>query len=178
MRAVESWQANRQVAPSIQRIPVLFAAPLAAPTGLQEACWGEAIGSPAATADTLRVMQCSRERFRNRRAYAGNRTPRLFPGQNGFKASRSVAGTMEELRICFAKMEPTTRSSHLCQDRAQGQLSKPCGANNPESHRSACDFATVANLTSGTIAAQICPSFQPPGCGYQVLHQIAHFKER
>ena len=62
MRAIESWQTNRQVATSIQRIPVLIAAPLAAGAAPERAFCGEAIGAPgeSATVGTVPVMQCSK----------------------------------------------------------------------------------------------------------------------
>src|ERR1700720_1606453 len=87
MRAVESWQTNRKVVTSIQRIPVLIAAPLAASTGPEEACLGEAIGSPGelAAAGIVLFIQCSKQRFRNRRAEAVAERRGFFQAKTGLR---------------------------------------------------------------------------------------------
>jgi hypothetical protein len=67
MRAIESWQTKRNVAASIQRMPVPAAAPLAAGAVPEKGFWEEAKGSPCdlAVADTMRGMQCSRMAQKN-----------------------------------------------------------------------------------------------------------------
>jgi hypothetical protein len=72
MRDVESWQTKRQVATSIQRMPVLIAVPPVAEAVPEKACWARTIGSlgESTAADTVRVIQCSKERFQNRQADA------------------------------------------------------------------------------------------------------------
>ena len=50
MRARESWQTKRQVAASIQRMPVPVAAPIAADAVPGKAIWEEANGSPCESA--------------------------------------------------------------------------------------------------------------------------------
>src|SRR3984893_334007 len=85
MCAVESWQTNRQVATSIQRIPVLVAAPLAAGAAPERACWGEAKGPPGepAAAGIGLVMQCSKQRFRSWRAEAVTECRGFFQAKTG-----------------------------------------------------------------------------------------------
>jgi hypothetical protein len=58
MRDVESWQTKRQVATSIQRMPVLIAVPPAAEAVSEKACWARTIGSlgESTAADTVRVI--------------------------------------------------------------------------------------------------------------------------
>ena len=53
-------------------MPVLTAAPRAAEAVPEKACWARTIGSlgESTAADTVRVIQCSKEQFQNRRADA------------------------------------------------------------------------------------------------------------
>src|SRR6202040_2331167 len=120
MRAVESWQTNRQVAASIQRIPVLIAAPLAAGAAPEMASWGEAKGSPGelAAAGIELVMQCSKQRFRNLRAEAVAECRGCFQAKTGpRRLARLRPREVTNLPRENGRQNPTARSWRLCQDR-------------------------------------------------------------
>ena len=128
MRSVKSWETNKHVAANIQRIPVLTAAPLATGGVPERAGWGAAKGSPdePAAAGSGLVMQCSKERFQNRRAlriaecrgfFQAKTGPRRRAGigKNGrWKAKVVLAplpgpratSTLEDLRLKHSRITP------------------------------------------------------------------------